>query len=513
MTSYKEAYKYPFISTEVLSSKNKLITDKLLINNEEDNYILKLIKVLDNKDILNTTIPGYITKIISAHIDEDLLYDNIYANKEIIFDIFLKYVYNDSYRDLFYLIFNEAINKRKNEFFDLIPKLFENLYMNINNYILNENSDILIELKDGINNIIYIFVKLAENNEEVFNLIIIKIKEYQLDKKIKENIKNENEVNKSNENISICLNYLLMFVSNLLNIIITKNENDIYAFNKYYLSTIYDPPYSSNSNITYNLSNIKDADHKDEEDKDKDKDVEMKVEGENKTEKINLNQLIDIGIEYLNESYSFFEKYIKILDNTNKSLIFSYYDKMTDLIILLLKTIDEKEREKLTNFLNIILIDLIKLIMNYPQNSIINNKTLYIFKVISQNEINFEKSSLINLLKDYITKKKLEDLITNEGVISNIDLGNNNNIYLINILNLLENQENEKIIKYLQRTNEGLYENEKMEIGDYVPKPDEDEIIFEKKQDLHDTEGFIFTPKKIIEDSKKILKNLKEFDV
>ena len=52
-----------------------------------------------------------------------------------------------------------------------------------------------------------------------------------------------------------------------------------------------------------------------------------------------------------------------------------------------------------------------------------------------------------------------------------------------------------------------------MEIGDYVPKPDEDEIIFEKKQDLHDTEGFIFTPKKIIEDSKKILKNLKEFDV
>ena len=511
MTTYKEAYKYPFISTEVLSSKNKLITDILLINNEEENYILKLIKVLDNKDILNSTIPGYITKIISAHIDEDLLYDNIYANKEIIFDIFIKYVYNDSYRDLFYLIFNEAINKRKNEFFDLIPKLFDNLYMNINNYILNENLDILIELKDGINNIIYIFVKLAENNEEVFNLIIDKIKECQLDKKIKEHIKNENEANKSNENISFCLNYLLMFVSNLLNIIITKNENDIYAFNKYYLSTIYDPPYSVNSNITYNVSNIKDADHKDEEDKDKD--VEMKVEGENKTEKINLNQLIDIGIEYLNESYSFFEKYIKILDNINKSVIFSYYDKITDLIILLLKTIDEKEREKLTNLLNIILIDLIKLIINYPQSSIINNKTLYIFKVISQNEINFEKASLINLLKDYITKKKLDDLITNEGVISNIDIGNNNNIYLINILNLLENQENEKIIKYLQRTNEGLYENEKMEIGDYVPKPDEDEIIFEKKQDLHDTEGFIFTPKKIIEDSKKILKNLKEFDV
>jgi len=511
MTSYKEAYKYPFIATEILSSKNKLITDNILINNKEENYILKLIKVLDNKDILNTTIPGYITKIISAHINEDVLYDNIYANKEIIFDIFLKYVYNDSYRDLFYLIFNEAINKRKNEFYDLIPKLSDNLYINMNNYILNESSDSLIELKDGINNIIYIFIKLADNNEEVFNLIINKLKECQFDKKLKENLKNENNNNKLNENISFCLNYLLIFISNLLNIIITKDENDIYAFNKYYLSTIYDPPYSLNSNITYNISNIKDTNNKNEEVKDKD--VEMKVERENKNDKINLNQLIDIGIEYLNESNSFFEKYIKILDNINKSVIFSYYDKMTDLIILILKITATKEKEKITNFLNLILQDLIKLIINYPQNSIINNKTLYIFKLVALNDTMIEKSSLVNLLKDTLSQKRLDDLITNEGVISNNDIGNNNNIYLINILNMLEKQDNEKIVKYLQKTNEGLYENEKMEIGDYVPKPDEDEIIFEKKQDIHDTEGFIFTPKKIIEDSKKILKNLKEFDV
>ena len=511
MTSYKEAYKYPFIATEILSSKNKLITDNILINNKEENYILKLIKVLDNKDILNTTIPGYITKIISAHINEDVLYDNIYANKEIIFDIFLKYVYNDSYRDLFYLIFNEAINKRKNEFYDLIPKLSDNLYINMNNYILNESSDSLIELKDGINNIIYIFIKLADNNEEVFNLIINKLKECQLDKKLKENLKNENINNKLNENISFCLNYLLIFISNLLNIIITKDENDIYAFNKYYLSTIYDPPYSLNSNISYNISNIKDTNNKNEDVKDKD--VEMKVERENKNDKINLNQLIDIGIEYLNESNSFFEKYIKILDNINKSVIFSYYDKMTDLIILILKITATKEKEKITNFLNLILQDLIKLIINYPQNSIINNKALYIFKLIALNDTMIEKSSLLNLLKDALSQKKLDDLITNEGVISNNDIGNNNNIYLINILNMLEKQDNEKIVKYLQKTNEGLYENEKMEIGDYVPKPDEDEIIFEKKQDIHDTEGFIFTPKKIIEDSKKILKNLKEFDV
>ena len=83
----------------------------------------------------------------------------------------------------------------------------------------------------------------------------------------------------------------------------------------------------------------------------------------------------------------------------------------------------------------------------------------------------------------------------------------------MNILNILEKQENEKICKYIQKTNEGLLENEKMDIGDYVPKMEEEDIIFEKKEDIHDSEGFIFTPKKVIEDSKKIMKNLKEFDV
>ena len=53
MTSYKEAYKYPFIVTEILSSKNKLIEAALLSDiNEENNNILNLIKVLDNKEII-----------------------------------------------------------------------------------------------------------------------------------------------------------------------------------------------------------------------------------------------------------------------------------------------------------------------------------------------------------------------------------------------------------------------------------------------------------------------------
>ena len=171
MTPYKEAYKYPFIATEILSSKNKLIKEKILKENNNENYILKLIKVLDNKDILNTTIPGYITKIIESHVDSELFYENIFKNKEIIFDIFLKYIFNDSYRDLFYLILNSAINKGKSEFYKFIEKLFDNLFEIMNKYIANENPNDITELKDNINNIIYIFVKLSENDDEVFNLI------------------------------------------------------------------------------------------------------------------------------------------------------------------------------------------------------------------------------------------------------------------------------------------------------------------------------------------------------
>ena len=117
MTSYKEQYKYPFIAAEILSFKNKNIVSALFEGiNEENNNILSLIKVLDNKEILNTTLPGYINKIISSHIENELLYDNFFNNNKTIFDILLKYVYNDSYRDLFYLIINEAVKKGKRIF-------------------------------------------------------------------------------------------------------------------------------------------------------------------------------------------------------------------------------------------------------------------------------------------------------------------------------------------------------------------------------------------------------------
>ena len=149
MTSYKEAYKYPFIVTEILSSKNRLL-EAAIINEikEENNNILNLIKVLDNKEILNTTLPGYINKIISSHIENESFFENIYKNNNMIFEILLKYIYIDSYRDLFYLIVNEAIKKGKKEYNDIIETLFGNILNYMNKYISvmtdNENFHLIM---------------------------------------------------------------------------------------------------------------------------------------------------------------------------------------------------------------------------------------------------------------------------------------------------------------------------------------------------------------------------------
>lgn len=136
-----------------------------------------------------------------------------------------------------------------------------------------------------------------------------------------------------------------------------------------------------------------------------------------------------------------------------------------------------------------------------------------IIKLILEYNLSIKKDKIIRYLKNYLNEKKINELITDDGVIYNDKKESNNNIYLVNILNLLEKQDNIKIVEYLEKNSQGLYENEKLSPEQYVPSPDEEEMILKKKEDIHDSEAFIFTPKKIIEDSKKIMKNLKELDV
>ena len=521
LTSYKEAYKYPFIATEILSSRNKIIEQSLLASNtEENNNILNLLKVLDNKEVLNTTLPGYINKIITSHLENELLYDNILKNNNTIFDILFKYIYNDSYRDIFYLVINEAIKKGKKEFFDFIPKIFEYLMNYMNKYITDmninnkENEEEIMEIKNGMKNLIIILIKLAENNDELFDMIVKKLSEEDILKNLVSNMKeiddesNEEAINlknRCNMNAFYCINNLSTLFSNFFNIILTKNENDKYAYYKYYLLTIIEPSYSP-YNQNQNVVNNDDAKTGEEANDNKDK------SNENNENEEKYKILIDSSISFLNHLYSNYEDKIEVIDDINKNIIYSTYNNITDILILI-TLIEKKDNEKLCIFLNNILIDLIQLIIEYPNCSILHNKTLEIIKLILEYNLSIKKDKIIRYLKNYLNEKKINELITDDGVIYNDKKESNNNIYLVNILNLLEKQDNIKIVEYLEKNSQGLYENEKLSPEQYVPSPDEEEMILKKKEDIHDSEAFIFTPKKIIEDSKKIMKNLKELDV
>ena len=547
MTPYKETYKYPFIVTEILSCKNKLIEESLLNTkdeNEEENNILNLFKVLDNEKVLNTTLPGYINRIIASHIENALLYDNIIKYKNIIFDILLKYVYNDYFRDIFYLIVNEVVKKGNNEYYEIIHKLFELIINNMNKYIKNDNNndikDNLFKIKNSLMNLLNIIVKLIQNNQSNDDLLKFMVKKLSdenlvnnlLNKLIindvidynKSNEENEN-INKCNINIFYCINKIIFLFNNILNNILSKIDNDIYSFYKYYLTTIIEPPYYSAgiNNLSMN-ENENEVDDDNINDNENDDDNNNNIDNES-TEKNNKEKdkklydeetykiLFNLCITNAKELYTSFRNQIKNIPNISKSTILSINNSISDLLILLI-VIEKKDKEKMNELLNEILLDLVILIVDFPSCSLIHNKTLKIFKLISEYNISIKKDEIVSYLKKYFNDKQiLNELITDEKIILNNKKESINNVYLINILNLLEKQEEKNIVDYLAKINEGLFENDKLKPGEYTPKPDEEEIIFQKKQDIHDSEGFIFTPKKVIEDSKKIMKNLKDFDV
>jgi hypothetical protein len=266
--------------------------------------------------------------------------------------------------------------------------------------------------------------------------------------------------------------------------------------------------------------NINDNENENDNDNDKDNDIDNESTEKNNKEKDKklydeetYKLLFNLCISNAKELYTSFRNHIKNIPNISKSTILSLNNSISDLLILLL-VIEKKDNENMNMLLNEILLDLVILIVDFPSCSLIHNKTLKIFKLINEYNISIKKDEIISYLKKYFSDKQiLNELITDEKIILNNKKESINNVYLINILNLLEKQEEKNIVDYLAKINEGLFENDKLKPGEYTPKPDEEEIIFQKKQDMHDSEGFIFTPKKVIEDSKKIMKNLKDFDV
>ena len=87
-------------------------------------------------------------------------------------------------------------------------------------------------------------------------------------------------------------------------------------------------------------------------------------------------------------------------------------------------------------------------------------------------------------------------------------------LYLVKIYGMLVwfyNKEN-KYLDYVNAVMKGsLYKDEVQEMND-VDIKNEDEEVFEQNKDLHDTEAYIFTTKKLVETSKKVNQKLKELD-
>ena len=87
-------------------------------------------------------------------------------------------------------------------------------------------------------------------------------------------------------------------------------------------------------------------------------------------------------------------------------------------------------------------------------------------------------------------------------------------VYLVKIYGMLVwfyNKEN-KYLDYVNGLMKGnLYKEEVQEMND-VDIKNEDEEVFEQNKDLHDTEAYIFTTKKLVETSKKVNQKLKELD-
>ena len=187
-------------------------------------------------------------------------------------------------------------------------------------------------------------------------------------------------------------------------------------------------------------------------------------------------------------------------DEESESIVYYEYGahfKYKDLFDNLLKIKVERERESHNENIE------------NGNNKIINNN-IFINNNLNLNLFNNNKHKIIsrNLqANNYINNDNI--LENSNTFISNLTKEQLNKTALLPSSELIQ----QKINDYLEKNSEGLLESEKMQPGDYVPKPDEDEIILQKKEDIHDSEGFIFTPKKVIEDSKKIMKNLKNLDI
>lgn len=513
MTSFKHAFKYPFIATEILSIPHSLITSTI--------PYYQLISTLNKPSIQHTTIPGYIVKIIMAHFNAnpDIIIKSISEHIDNILPILYNNINNDSYAELIVLIITKCISfeceSTKERYYKYIETLISS-YIHLESNGDNGNDECNYEILLKNKNAVYVLISLikALGDELVLALFDTNALNHIVDEfKSKSDYHNVNVTSLLHQTINKPLTpltqfdstkyrYWLEFLSNFLRLaIIELNEDnkDIISNTNLALTSIYDTNVSSHTTAASTPLQVKLLS----------KTVKNKINDffyEN-----NLQFLIwEISIKTYSSSSSL---------NTQTAYITKSYLTMLDIYIMLIhfSKIGNEDfiTEELLEHLSIIL-------KRIPSNSFFYMKIIRIIELVLM-EGNHCTINRRGLFRDFMfmIKDFVEDKVIKENGYCFDDVVNSGNkclkgesLYLVKIYGMLVwfyNKEN-KYLDYVNAVMKGsLYKDEVQEMND-VDIKNEDEEVFEQNKDLHDTEAYIFTTKKLVETSKKVNQKLKELD-
>lgn len=431
MKNCHNAFKFPFVASEILSNTHDKIEKKLfLIKEDEKPLILKIIETLNEDNIKDTTIPGYISKIFRAHISNNYIFNCMYPYLKELFSFLFENIECDSFRDIAFELINKGLNtKHKEKFLELFDIFLTRLK--------EPNPD-----KYQLENSIWLIIALCRINEDIYHKIdeilsvIISIF-YE---------KNEQDSDIFSKEECDKFTLLMQLITNILYIPLKNRNTEIFSYNLC-VTNLIDTNLSLSEN--YELSNI---------------DLLTDYDGSN----IDSFRFVCKNFNLL---YSIFLKCKKFLKEQKISSCTFLLSNLLDTLIILLNF-----NPKFPIITTKLLLDLINVMIEYPNHSIINQKISGIISIFEKE--NFDSSTILNdLEKQILTKSNIEEVLIRNKIISNNSKISIYLIYFIKIYTSLKGKNNEiadLLEKYNEIISKGLFQNELITNNDDIQNLEDD---------------------------------------
>ena len=359
----------------------------------------------------------------------------------------------DSFRDvIFELIYKGLQTEHKDKFIELFDIVL---------YKLKEPSPDKFQFQ----NLIWLIVALCRMNEDIYHKI------YEILSIV---ISIYIDQNDSNEIYSIeeCdKNTLLMqLITNILFIALKNNNPDIYSYNLCITNLIDTNLFFSEM---YDLSNI---------------DLLTDFSGSN----IEAFKYICRNFDLIYSIYSKCKLFLqKEKKNSSCNLFLS---NILDTLIILLNF-----NPKFPIITPDLLLNLINVMIEFPKNSIINQKIYGIFLLFEKE--NFDSKTILEKIEKILSKENFEEILIRNKIISNKSEISIYLIYFINIYISL-NGNNRDILYLIKQYNEinskGLFKRE------IFNKNIMSEKELEQIQNINDISSFLINTKKLLEDVKNV---------